>query len=266
MLSDSPGPSAHERIDVLGVGISNTSPPLALRTIESWIDEGRCSYVCLTPVSGVMAAQRDPKVMRSLNGAGLTAPDGMPMVWAARYAGAVGIERVYGPDLMATVCAEAVGKRWRSFIYGGGPGVAERLSRRLLSRFPGLEIVGLDTPPFRPLTSQEEDEIAEKINASGAEVVWVGLSTPRQDLWMSQIIERLHGPVVLLGVGAAFDIHAGLIRQPPAWLGPLGLFWLYRLLQEPRRLWRRYLVDIPQFLLAIVRRPPFLRRERRPHR
>ena len=259
-MEGSPAPQTQERVDVLGVGISNTSPAKALRTIGSWIEDGRRSYVCLTPVSGVMAAQRDPKVMRSLNGAGLTVPDGMPMVWAGRYAGAEGIERVYGPDLMASVCSEAAKRGWKSFIYGGDQGVAERLIDRLRARFPGLEIAGFHSPPFRPLSPQEETSVVEQINASGAELVWVGLSTPKQDLWMAEMIERLRAPVVLLGVGAAFDVHAGLKRQPPAWLGPLGLFWLYRLLQEPRRLWRRYLVDNPQFLLAIVRRRPFLRR------
>lgn len=233
----------------------------AVRTVSSWIEAGQRHYVCLTPVSGVMAARDDPDVMRALNGAGLTAPDGQPMVWAGRYAGAAGIGRVYGPDLMVAVCTEAAGKGWRSFIYGGDEGVAERLGDRLRSRFPGLEIVGFHTPPYRPLRGEEETAVVEQINASGAELVWVGLSTPKQDLWMAGIVERLRGPVVLFGVGAAFDVHAGLKNQPPSWLGPLGLFWLYRLLQEPRRLARRYLKDIPRFVLGVARNRPFLRQD-----
>jgi N-acetylglucosaminyldiphosphoundecaprenol N-acetyl-beta-D-mannosaminyltransferase len=247
------------RVDVLGVGISVTDPADARRLIGTWIEGGHRDYVCLTPVSGVMAAQRDPEVMRALNGAGLTAPDGMPMVWSGRYAGAKDIERVYGPDLMAAVCAEGANRGWRAFLYGGGEGVADRLAGRLKARYPGLEISGTITPPFRPLTETEKSETAAAITASGAELVWVGLSTPKQDLWMAEMIERFERPVVLLGVGAAFDVHAGLVKQPPAWLGPLGLFWFYRLIQEPRRLWRRYAMDIPGFILKVMRNPPRMR-------
>lgn len=247
------------RVDVLGVGISDTTPKKVLRQIGSWIENGDREYVCVTPVSGVMMAQRDPAVLRALNGAGLTVPDGMPMVWSGRYAGASGIERVYGPDLMAAVCAEAPHRGWKAYLYGGGDGVARVLRTSLESRYPGIVIVGTHSPPFRPLSSAEKEEVAAAITESGAQLVWVGLSTPKQDLWMAEMIERIPGPTVMIGVGAAFDVHAGLRKQPPAWLGPLGLFWLYRLLQEPRRLWRRYAVDIPQFLVRIVRRKPFLR-------
>jgi N-acetylglucosaminyldiphosphoundecaprenol N-acetyl-beta-D-mannosaminyltransferase len=247
------------RVDVLGVGISVTTPDDALQQIDAWIGNGDREYVCVTPVSGVMTAQRDPAVLRALNGAGMTVPDGMPMVWSGRYAGASEIERVYGPDLMAAVCGEAQRRGWKSFLYGGREGVADRLRASLERRFPGIEIVGTYSPPFRGLTSAEKEEVAEAIAGSGAQLVWVGLSTPKQDLWMAEMVERVRTPIVMVGVGAAFDVHAGLRTQPPAWLGPLGLFWLYRLLQEPRRLWRRYIVDLPGFVLRIVRRKPFLR-------
>ena len=246
-------------MDVLGVGISDTSLGSATAEIASWVENGNQEYVCVTPVSGVMAAQRDPHVARALNSAGLTVPDGMPMVWSGRYAGARGIERVYGPDLMESICDEAARRGWGNFFYGGAPGTADRLAERLSVRFPGFRVAGVHSPPFRPLTDAERNEVARKIDASGARLVWVGLSTPKQDLWMADMVRRLREPAVLVGVGAAFDIHAGLRSRPPNWLGPLGLFWLYRLLQEPRRLAPRYLVDIPQFVFATLRRRPFLR-------
>lgn len=253
------GPNARPRIDVLGVGVSNTNPTDAVEQVCAWIDAGERAYVCVVPVSGIMAAQRDPAVHRAIEGAGLAVPDGMPVVWAGKHAGAEGMERVYGPDLMELVNVQAAKNGWKVFLYGGSEEANMRLADALRSRFPQLEVAGRYAPPFRELTVSEADEVAARINESGASIVWVGLSTPKQDLWMADMIERLQAPVVLLGVGAAFDIHAGLKKRPPDWLGPLGLFWLYRLLQEPRRLWRRYLADVPSFLVRIALRRPFLR-------
>jgi N-acetylglucosaminyldiphosphoundecaprenol N-acetyl-beta-D-mannosaminyltransferase len=251
------------RVDVLGVGISATTMDEAVETICSWIENGERQYVCCTPVSGVMASQKDGLVRRAHNESGLTVPDGMPMVWAGRFAGSRNISRVYGPDLMERVCELASKRGWRSFLYGGAPGIPEKLGDRLRERFPALRIVGAYSPPFRPLTATESDEITQMINSSGAELVWVGISTPKQELWMAEHVNRLEPPVVLIGVGAAFDIHSGRTRKPPRWMGPVGLFWLFRLLQEPRRLWRRYLVGNLRFLAAIIRRRPFLRDDAR---
>ena len=251
--------ATRQRVDVLGVGISATSMDEAVETIASWIENGERKYVCCTPVSGVMESQEDDVLRRVHNESGLTVPDGMPMVWAGRFAGARHISRVYGPDLMERVCELASKRGWRCFFYGGAPGVPEELSERLLERFPGLRIVGTYSPPFRPLTETESDEITQTINSSGAELVWVGISTPKQELWMAEHVNRLDSPVVLIGVGAAFDIHSGRKRKPPKWMGPVGLFWLFRLFQEPRRLWRRYLLGNLRFLGAIIRRRPFLR-------
>lgn len=207
-----------------------------------------------------MAAQRDPDTLRALNGADLVVPDGMPIVWAGRLAGAAGIARVYGPDLMLALCEQAGRRGWPIFLYGGEKGVSDRLAARMKLRFPLIQVVGSFSPPFRALHSHEYDAIANRIVESGAQLVWVGLSSPKQDLWMAEMKRRLQGaPVVLIGVGAAFDIHAGLKRQPPRWMGPLGLYWFYRLLQEPRRLWHRYSRDIPAFLLKVARNPPALR-------
>ena len=248
-----------KRVDVLGVGISVTSMDDAVARITSWIENGERQYVCCTPVSGVMASQEDEVLPRIYEESGLTAPDGMPLVWAGRFAGAREISRVYGPDLMERVCALAAQRGWRSFLYGGEPGVPEELRDRLIERFPGLQVVGTYSPPFRPLTEGESEEVTRLINESGAELVWVGISTPKQDVWMAEHAGRLDPPVVLVGVGAAFDIHSGRTKRPPRWMGPLGLYWLYRLLQEPRRLWRRYLIGNLSFIRAIIRRRPFLR-------
>jgi N-acetylglucosaminyldiphosphoundecaprenol N-acetyl-beta-D-mannosaminyltransferase len=248
-----------EEIDVLGVGITVTTPARTIETIAGWLAEGRREYVCLTPVSGVMEAVRDPDVFAALERAGITAPDGMPLVWCGWAVGASEMNRVYGPDLMPEICAQAVPNGWRSYLYGAGPGVADLVRRRLCAQFPGLQVVGAETPPYRPLTEDEKNALAARIDASGADLVWIGVSTPKQELWMADMIDRIRRPVVLLAVGAAFDIHAGLQPHPPGWMGPLGLFWLYRLMREPRRLAGRYLRDIPAFLWGIARRRPFLR-------
>jgi N-acetylglucosaminyldiphosphoundecaprenol N-acetyl-beta-D-mannosaminyltransferase len=258
----SPGPPRSltaPRVDLLGVGISDTNPADAVRTVAWWLDNKHSDYVCVTPVSGVIAAQEDPAALRAIDGAGLTVPDGMPVVWASRRAGASQSERVYGPDLMLALCGLAAERSWPCFFYGGKEAVADAVAERLATRYPALRIAGTHCPPFRDLTVAEENEVAADIDASRAQLVWVGISTPKQDLWMARMVERLRGPAVLIGVGAAFDVHAGLIKRPPDWLGPLGLFWLHRFLQEPQRLWRRYLIGNPRFVVEIIRRPPRLR-------
>jgi N-acetylglucosaminyldiphosphoundecaprenol N-acetyl-beta-D-mannosaminyltransferase len=246
------------RVDVLGVGISVVSMQTAVREVARWIDRGKRRYVCVTGVHGVMESQRDSELLRIHNESGLTLPDGMPMVWAGRFAGARGIARVYGPDFMLAVCKLAAERGWASFFYGGAPEVPELLARRLGERFPGLPVAGCWSPPFRPLTEMEDAEVVDRINSSGAALVWVGLSTPKQERWMATHVDRLRAPAVLIGVGAAFDLHAGLKRDAPRWMGRLGIHWLYRLGQEPRRLSRRYATSNPRFAAKIVRRPPVL--------
>ena len=246
------------RVDVLGVGVSAIDMPMALEEIERWIVDGEAHYVCVTGVHGVMECQRDPELLRIHNESGLTTPDGMPMVWAGHRAGAAGMERVYGPDLMLALAERAAANGWRSFFYGGKPGVADTLVARLQGRFPGFVSVGTYSPPFRPLTAEEDETLVARINDSGADLVWVGLSTPKQERWMASHVGLLHASA-LLGVGAAFDIHAGTLPQAPRWMQRRGLEWFYRLAREPRRLWRRYLYNNPRFVLAIRREPPFLR-------
>lgn len=245
------------RVDVLGVGISAIDMEMAVAEITRWIAEGRREYVCVTGVHGVMESQRDPHLLEIHNRSGMTTPDGMPMVWAGRYAGASWMRRVYGPDLMLAVCSRAAEMGWRSFFYGGADGVPELLAERMSDRFPGLIVAGVYSPPFRALTPAEEEEVVTMINDSQADLVWVGLSTPKQEQWMASFRPRLRASV-LLGVGAAFDIHSGRVRQAPAWMQAAGLEWVYRLIREPRRLWRRYLSNNPRFVAAVLRRRPSL--------
>ncbi|MEV6290593.1 WecB/TagA/CpsF family glycosyltransferase [Streptomyces sp. NPDC051896] len=248
----------HPRVDVLGVGISAVDPHMALDEITRWIENGERDYVCVTGVYGVMESQRDIVLRRAYNASGLSVPDGMPMVWAGHRAGAHWMRRVYGPDLMLTVLARAAERGWSSFLYGGAPGVPELLGEQLVARIPGLKIVGAYSPPFRSLTADESDAVAAMINASGADLVWVGIGAPKQELWMAEHRSSLDAHV-LIGVGAAFDFHAGLKPQAPQWMQRSGLEWTYRLATEPRRLWRRYLFNNPAYLGRIALHPPRLR-------
>jgi len=248
------------RVDVLGVGISAIDMAMACDEITRWIYHREQHYVCVTGVHGVMESQRDPELLAIHNASGLTAPDGMPMVWAGRRAGADWMSRVYGPDLMLTVLKRAADRGWSSFLYGGNEGVADLLATRLRERFPGLKIAGTCSPPFRPLHPREDDDVVYRINHSGADIVWVGLSTPGQERWMAAHVGRLEAPA-MVGVGAAFDFHAGLVSQAPSWMQQRGLEWLYRVAKEPRRLWKRYLQNNPAFVAQILRQPPQLRDE-----
>lgn len=243
------------RVDLLGVGVSAITMDIAVREITGWIVSGRRHYVCVTGVHGIMEAQRDPELLEIYRRSGLTTPDGMPLVWASHWAGASHVDRVYGPDLMLELCARAADRGWRSFFYGGKPGVAELLAERLAARFPGLIVAGTESPPFRELSPEEDAAAVERINAARPDIVWVGLGTPKQERWMAAHTDRVLAPA-LIGVGAAFDIHAGLLPQAPRWMQRSGAEWLYRLAREPRRLWRRYLSNNPRFVLAVARRPP----------
>jgi N-acetylglucosaminyldiphosphoundecaprenol N-acetyl-beta-D-mannosaminyltransferase len=235
------------RVDVLGVQVSAITMDDALDTFDRWITEGHREYVCVTGVHGVMESRRDERLRQIHNRAGLVTPDGMPLVWWSHARGERDTRRVYGPDLLLACCERSITTGYRHFFYGGGDGVASLLARRLSKRFPGLQVAGTYTPPFRPLTREEDADVVQRINDSGADIVWVGLSTPKQEYWMADHVGRLDAPV-LVGVGAAFDFHAGLKAQAPKWMQSSGLEWLFRLGTEPRRLWKRYLVNNPAFL------------------
>lgn len=240
-----------ERCPVLGVDVSPVDPVGALRVIDGWIAEGRREYVCVSGVHGVMECQRDVELKGIHNRAGLVVPDGMPLVWVSRARGFGGTDRVYGPDLMLDVCAAGVERGWRHYLYGGAEGVPERLAEALSARLPGIRVVGTWSPPFRPLSDEEVPAVADRIDRTKPDIVWVGLSTPKQERWMNRFRPHLAAPV-LVGVGAAFDFHAGLKPQAPQWMQRNGLEWLFRMLSEPRRLGPRYLKNNPAFVARIL--------------
>ena len=193
------------------------------------------------------ACQRNTRLRTALNSADFTATDGMMLARICRWLGAAHAERVYGPDVMLELCRRSPRAGYRHFFYGGAPGVGETLAARLQEQFPGLSFVGTCSPPFRPLTESELAEDIRRINDSHADVVWIGLGTPKQEFWIAESRSRLAAPLVL-GVGAAFDFHAGSVRQAPLWVRSAGGEWFFRLCTEPRRLWRRYLIQLAQFL------------------
>lgn len=238
------------RTNVLGVGVSAINIPLVLDVVDQWIEAKAPNYVCVTGVHGVMESQNDPSLRQIHNRAGLVTPDGMPLVWMSKLMGHTQVERVYGPDLMLAFCQHSIAKGYRHFLYGSSDDVLTRLAANLRSRIPGIQIVGTLSPPFRPLTAIEDEEIVAHINATAADVVWVGLSTPKQERWMADHVGRLSASV-LFGVGAAFDFHAGVKRQAPPWMQRSGLEWLFRLATEPQRLWKRYLYNNPRFIWRV---------------
>ena len=238
-------------VDVLGVPLSAINYDLAIQQINWWIQNNDHEYVTVTGVHGVMECQRVPELKAIFDDAGLITPDGMPMVWLARKAGFDRVERVYGPTLMLMVSERSVAPGYRHFLYGGNEGVAEELKAEMEKRFPGIQIVGTYCPPFRPLTETEDEEVISMINESEADIVWVGLSTPKQERWMAAHKNRINANV-MLGVGAAFDFHTGKVKQAPVWVQNHGLEWLFRLIQEPRRLWKRYLVNNSMFVCSLL--------------
>jgi N-acetylglucosaminyldiphosphoundecaprenol N-acetyl-beta-D-mannosaminyltransferase len=242
---------APERVNVLGVGVSAINIADALALINRWIVTGANRYVCVTGVHGVMESQRDPTLRDIHNRAGLVTPDGMPLVWLSWLHGHDRVERVYGPDLMLACCEASVARGYRHFFYGGDTGVPELLAARLQQRFPGLTVAGTWSPPFRELSEAEEQAMIDRIAAARPDIVWVGLSTPKQERWMARYVGRLRVPV-LIGVGAAFDMHAGVKKQAPRWMQRSGLEWLFRLAAEPRRLGRRYLINNPWFVWRLL--------------
>ena len=250
--SDADAAPAPDRAFILGIGVTATTLDRAVSIIEQWIERRTQSYVCITGAHGVIESHNNPQLRDIHNMAGMVTPDGMPLVFMARRLGFKSVSRVYGPDLMRRLTEISAQKGYRQFYYGGGPGLADRLAATLKARYPTLSVAGTLTPPFRPLTPNEDEALVARINAAKPDIVWVGLSTPKQELWMASHVDRLIAPV-LVGVGAAFDFLAGTKSQAPAWMQRSGLEWTYRLAQEPRRLWKRYARIVPLFLvLALV--------------
>jgi N-acetylglucosaminyldiphosphoundecaprenol N-acetyl-beta-D-mannosaminyltransferase len=234
--------------EVAGVAISLLNMPRMLATLASWITLKQTRQISTADVHAVMRARFDTALMQSFEAADVVVADGAPVALAASLqSGQIGA-RVPGPDLMLEACRQGVVLGWRHYFYGGNEGVAADLAAKLQARFPGLIVVGTECPPFRSLTASEKQATADQINASGADIVWVGLGCPKQDIWMRDMRPLLTGSV-LVGVGAAFDFHSGRVVRAPAFMRRNGLEWIHRLASEPRRLWRRYLVLAPQFIV-----------------
>jgi len=245
------GTFRHPHAEVLGVDISAIDMDRAIDLAERWIATGKGAYICMTGVHGVMEAQSNEELRHILNSALINAPDGMPLSWVGWLQGHRQMDRVYGPDFMANLCRRSILKGYRHYLYGGQPGVVRTLKNTLEKRFPGLNIVGTCTPPFTHLTQEEEEALLRDIGNAKPDILWVGLSTPKQERFMAEYISRLQVPL-LVGVGAAFDFHTGRIQEAPRWIKRAGLQWLHRLLQDPGRLWKRYLRNNPVFIWRIM--------------
>ena len=240
-----------DRVNVLGVGISALNLESALAEIAGAITGRRKGYICVTGVHGVMEAQNDDAFRSILNHAFLCTPDGMPMVWMGKVHGHAQMRRVYGPDLMLDICAWSEKNPCRHFFFGGAPGVAELLAEKLKARFPGMQIAGTYTPPFRRLNAEEENELQEKVRVARPDIFWVGLSTPKQEKFMAEYLPKLDA-TLMIGVGAAFDFLSGRVKQAPRWMQRSGLEWFYRLCSEPRRLAGRYFKNNPLFVAKVA--------------
>lgn len=243
--------SEADRVNVLGVGISAINMDIALKVITDAIRRREKGYICVSDVRSVMEAYDNEYVRRVLNEAMLCTPDGMPLVWLSHVAGRRHVRRVYGPDLMLALCELSCREGFRHFFYGGSGGTAAQLAAVLQKRFRGLQVTGWYEPPFRPLQPDEEQQLVDMVREQQPDIFWVGLSTPKQDKFMAEYLAKLDA-TVMVGVGAAFDFHTGRVKQAPRWMQQWGLEWVFRLYQEPRRLWRRYLRNNPRFLAQIV--------------
>jgi N-acetylglucosaminyldiphosphoundecaprenol N-acetyl-beta-D-mannosaminyltransferase len=225
----------------------------AIEVMDGLVGSGERGYVCAAPVHALMEAQHDAEMLQALRGSTLVVPDGMPLVWAANLLGENLEDRVYGPELMRRYSDRCAAKGHRVWLYGGrDQGSLVQLTDRMRRRHPGIRIVGGYSPPFRALTGEEEDALANEINEARPDVLWVGIGVPKQEKWMARMRERLEVPV-MCGVGAAFDFHAGRVPMAPPWMQKNGLEWLYRAAQEPKRLLPRYLSTNPRFVVSFAR-------------
>lgn len=238
-----------DSFDVLGTPVSVTTPDRTHALIRSWAADDIGRFICVRDVASLMALRLHPASEALYDKAALVLPDGMPLVWIGRSRG-LPVERTCGPDLMELVCGSSADAGLGHYLYGGNQGVADKLAARFRARFPGIRIVGAECPPFGALGDTPDPAVVARIKAARPDVVWVGMSSPKQDLWMH--LYSPHLPQTLIGVGAAFDFHAGARPRAPRWMQKSGTEWLFRLLREPRRLWRRYLLLAPKFVLQLV--------------
>jgi N-acetylglucosaminyldiphosphoundecaprenol N-acetyl-beta-D-mannosaminyltransferase len=242
------------RFDVLGTGVTAVNLSGTVTQVDQWIQSPEFGhYVCVTGVHGVTEGMRNPAIQRIHNEADAVVPDGMPLVWLGRRQGHPSVGRVYGPDLTLAILEQAARLGWTSYFYGGAPGVADELKVRMEAKFSGLKVLGTFCPPFRPLEPAEETAILAQINRLQPDLLWIGLSTPKQEILMARWKAVAIRAKVMLGVGAAFDFHTGRMRQAPPWMQHSGLEWFFRLCMEPRRLGPRYLRNNPVFVWALFR-------------
>ena len=235
---------------VLGMRVDATSYEDASQHVVQWAREGRSAYVCVATVHMTMEAFDSSAFQRVVNGADLVTPDGRPLVWALRSLGVKDATQVRGTDLTTHVVERAARERVPIGLYGGTPELLQLFARTLKSRYPGTRVVCQIAPPFRPLTPEEDKRVTQEIVSSGARIVFVGIGCPRQERWMVLHKERI--PAVMLGVGAAFDFHTGRVRQAPHWMQVAGLEWVFRLLMDPKRLWKRYAKHNPRFVALFL--------------
>ncbi|MBF0570635.1 MAG: WecB/TagA/CpsF family glycosyltransferase [Candidatus Omnitrophica bacterium] len=239
-------------ISLLGVNVSRVDLALAARQIFEWVKQKERTYVCVAPVATLVDAQRDPEYLGAVNDAGMVTPDGMPIVWLARSRGCADIARTYGPDLMLEVCNHGQDLGLRHFFYGGTEDTLRKLKQKLLESYPRMMVAGSYAPPFKPGVWQEEREVIDHINGAAADIVWVGLGSPKQDFWMHLHRSLLNAPVIV-GAGAAFDFCSGVKPQAPRWMQACALEWFFRLCCEPGRLWKRYLIGNSLFLIYLIK-------------
>jgi N-acetylglucosaminyldiphosphoundecaprenol N-acetyl-beta-D-mannosaminyltransferase len=237
--------------NVLGVCVNAVQIPEVVQQMERWIEDRKVGrFIAVANTHVVMESQQDDSFKELINSADLCVPDGMPLIWCGRFRGHPLPRRVYGPELMITFCRKTAAKGYRHFFYGGDPAVSDELVKRLQESCPGVQIAGAYSPPFRPLTREEDDEIIERINLARPDVLWVGLGCPKQERWIHDHRQQLK-VAAMVAVGQAFDLLSGRKKPAPAWMSENGLEWVFRLIQDPRRLWRRYLVYNAKFIYSI---------------
>lgn len=241
-----------DTVDILGVKVSNVNLDLACENIERWIINREKRYVCVAPVSTVVDCQNDNEYRNIINHSGMTTPDGMPLVWIGKMKGSKIINRTYGPDLMPAFFKLSERKNYSHYFYGGTSESNEILVKNLHQRFPKLKIVGQYAPPFRGTGKMEDQAVLDEINRLDPDCLWIGLGSPKQDYWMAQHRNKINVPV-MIGVGAAFDFLAGTKKQAPRWMQKCGLEWLFRLLSEPKRLWKRYVFGNSRFVFLLIK-------------
>lgn len=239
------------RVSILEVKINPLNMEIAAAQLSDWIRDRQKAYVCVVPAHSVMECVNDPGLLPIFNDAGLSTPDGMSIVWLLKAMGFKQTQRVYGPDLLKAACEHGLKEDWKHYFFGGAPGIAQELGQKLIAQYPDLAIVGCFSPPFGRPNENEDKVLVDAINASGADILWVGMSSPWQEIWMHEHLGRINAPV-MIGVGAAFDFLTGNKKQAPLWMQRSGLEWLFRFIEEPKRLWPRY-KQYPRFVFLALR-------------